>query len=117
MEFLLVALAIANAYLFWIFNKQKKTNLSLYAALIDQAVSTNSSESDKVKEDFLKFVSDSREWAFEYIENVQKEIQSILESMSESMKKIESKKRNSKDDKQLLFVYSRLQKLLPEQGN
>jgi hypothetical protein len=27
--------------------------------------------SDPVKEDFLKFVSDSREWAFEYIEEVQ----------------------------------------------
>jgi len=26
---------------------------------------------DPVKEDFLKFVSDSREWAFEYIEEVQ----------------------------------------------
>jgi hypothetical protein len=30
--------------------------------------------SDPVKEDFLKFVSDSREWAFEYIEEVQKVI-------------------------------------------
>jgi hypothetical protein len=29
------------------------------------------SASDPVKEDFLKFVSDSREWAFEYIEEVQ----------------------------------------------
>lgn len=33
------------------------------------------STSDPVKEDFLKFVSDSREWAFEYIEEVQKTIE------------------------------------------
>ena len=31
-------------------------------------------ESEIIKEDFLKFVSDSREWAYDYIEEVQKAI-------------------------------------------
>ena len=32
------------------------------------------SENEVIKEDFLKFISDSREWAYDYIEEVQKAI-------------------------------------------
>ena len=39
------------------------------------------STSDPVKEDFLKFLSDSREWAFDYIEEVQKAIIDFKETV------------------------------------
>jgi hypothetical protein len=39
-----------------------------------QTLIINPSENEVIKEDFLKFVSDSREWAYDYIEEVQKVI-------------------------------------------
>ena len=33
------------------------------------------------KENFIKFLSDSREWAYDYIENVQEEIKSFIENV------------------------------------
>jgi hypothetical protein len=37
------------------------------------------SDSDSHKENFIKFLSDSRDWAFEYIDDVQKSINEIIE--------------------------------------
>ena len=37
------------------------------------------SEREIMKENFLKFVSDSREWAFDYIETVQKQIKNFTD--------------------------------------
>lgn len=81
------------------------------------------STSDPVKEDFLKFISDSREWAYEYIENVQKGLTKFVDSIEPeiayfdeygivgdayphyySMKKISEE-------------YKELKKLLPEESN
>lgn len=45
-------------------------NIQLHSEIFDMATK-NEEETDIVKESFLKFISDSREWAFEYIENVQ----------------------------------------------
>lgn len=55
-------------------------NLILKAQLSDQAQKTlkgGISES----EGFIKFLSDSREWAFDYIENVQEAIQDLKTAM------------------------------------
>jgi len=57
--------------------KQKKENNNLITSalrlLLDQETRHRESKTDKEKanEDFLKFVSDSRDWAYQYIEDVQ----------------------------------------------
>jgi len=66
--------AIVLALLFFVIgfrlSYQKNELLKLYAL----QTAKMDANSYPVKEDFLKFVSDSREWAFEYIEEVQKVI-------------------------------------------
>jgi hypothetical protein len=38
----------------------------------------NKTDKDKANEDFLKFVSDSRDWAYQYIEDVQSKINKFI---------------------------------------
>lgn len=38
-------------------------------------------QDEMVKESFLKFVSDSRDWAFDYIEEVQKGLQQFIDNV------------------------------------
>jgi hypothetical protein len=64
-------IAIVLALLFFVIglrlNYQKNKLVKLYAL----QTAKMDANSDPVKEDFLKFVSDSREWAYTYIEEVQ----------------------------------------------
>lgn len=46
----------------------------------------NTDEGKVVQESFLKFVSDSREWAYEYIEDVQKELKIFKELVEKDVK-------------------------------
>ena len=46
----------------------------------------NSDEGKVVQESFLKFVSDSREWAYEYIENVQGQLKVFKELVEKDIK-------------------------------
>ena len=80
-------------------------------------------EQDIHKENFIKFLSDSRDWAFEYIEDVQKQLENFVRDIEpeimyfdeygvvgdayphyHSMKKISS-------------AYKDLKKLLPEEAD
>ena len=80
-------------------------------------------DQDIHKENFIKFLSDSRDWAFEYIEDVQKQLQEFIRDVEpeimyfdeygivgdayphyHSMKKISS-------------AYKDLKKLLPEEAD
>lgn len=49
--------------------------------LIQEQDASSPLENDIVKESFLKFVSDSREWAFEYIEEVQKGLNKFVKEV------------------------------------
>lgn len=51
----------------------KKTKIMVEDLLLE-SLNVVPTESEIIKEDFLKFVSDSREWAYDYIEEVQKAI-------------------------------------------
>ena len=51
----------------------KKTK-TIVEDLLLESLNVVPTESEIIKEDFLKFVSDSREWAYDYIEEVQKSI-------------------------------------------
>jgi hypothetical protein len=58
--------------------KNKTNKLLELVAGLNIKIDANS---DPVKEDFLKFVSDSREWAFEYIEEVQLALSNFKEKV------------------------------------
>lgn len=91
-----------------------KENMNLKTALIQE--SYNSLEEDEsVQKQFLKFVSDSREWAFEYIENVQKELSEIVDDMTPVIINKENRNYNERDI--LESTYKKLKNLLPEQDN
>ena len=51
-----------------------KKNKIMVENLLLESLNVIPTESEIIKEDFLKFVSDSREWAYDYIEEVQKAI-------------------------------------------
>lgn len=80
------------------------------------------SDNDSTKDSFLKFVSDSREWAFEYIENVQVQLKDFIDVadkefsyfdeygiITEGMPHYESMKIISNE-------YKKLKSLLPEES-
>jgi hypothetical protein len=73
------------------FSKLKKTNFALAKLFIENEglkdikikVSNNVDLTDDAmhKENFIKFLSDSRDWAFEYIESSQKTIEEVSEEL------------------------------------
>ena len=72
--------------------KLKKTNFTLaelhvaYTMLEDlnkiKFNNVDQNEDSIHKENFIKFLSDSRDWAFEYIENSQKTIKEVAQELS-----------------------------------
>jgi len=82
--------------------KLKKVNFSLaelyvaYTMLEDlnkiKFNDVDQNEDSLHKENFIKFLSDSRDWAFEYIENSQKTIKQVAEELSKDGFEQQSKK-------------------------
>jgi len=108
--FATMSLSLSIAYLS-LFDKIKKCNLALTKLFLEneglkEVILQNKgidSQSDDVihKENFIKFLSDSRDWAFEYIETSQKTIKEVSEDLK----------------KQGLISYSeKLMLLLPDKG-
>lgn len=87
---------------------------ALQTALVESYIK-NKNEEDLVNEQFLKFVSDSREWAFDYIESVQGSIEDIVNFMKPVVINRDNREYNDRDV--LESVYKSLKKLLPEQDN
>jgi hypothetical protein len=88
--FATMSLSISVAYLS-LFDKLKKCNLALTKLFLEneglkevifQNKSVDSQSEDGIhKENFIKFLSDSRDWAFEYIETSQKTIKEVSEEL------------------------------------
>ena len=63
---------------------QKKANKTLIAKTLETLLlqqlsrNTNKTDKDQSNEDFLKFVSDSRDWAYQYIEKVQEVLNKFI---------------------------------------
>ena len=63
---------------------QKKANRTLIAKTLETllmqqlSMDTRKTEKDQSNEDFLKFVSDSRDWAYQYIEEVQESLNKFI---------------------------------------
>jgi hypothetical protein len=65
------------------FQKLYEAN-QILKSLVDDAPTKE--EEDTHKENFIKFLSDSREWAYEYIESVQVGIKEFIENVEPSIK-------------------------------
>ena len=88
--FATMSMSLSVAYLV-LFDKLKKCNLALTKLFLEneglkevifQNKSIDSQSEDGIhKENFIKFLSDSRDWAFEYIETSQKTIKEVSEEL------------------------------------
>jgi hypothetical protein len=65
--------------------KLSATTLELITAHMDKTITANKlseinnkTDMDKSSEDFLNFISESRDWAFQYIENVQEKVNKFI---------------------------------------
>lgn len=87
-------LSISFGIAYWSVNdKLKKSNLALVETFIakkaveDVLLKTEGSayfsDDSMHKENFIKFLSDSRDWAFDYIETSQKAIEEISEELKD----------------------------------
>lgn len=81
------------------------------------------SVSDIHKENFIKFLSDSREWAFEYIDTVQKELKSFIDEVDKDIKyfdeygEVGSAYPHYDSMKKISNAYKKIKTLLPEDTN
>jgi hypothetical protein len=84
-------------------------------------MNTNKTEKDKSNEDFLKFVSDSRDWAYQYIEEVQETLNKFITDLEPEINYFKeygdlgSMAPNYYSMKKIMGAYEELKKLLPEE--
>jgi hypothetical protein len=86
-----MSISLSIAYLA-LFDKLKKCNLALTKLFLEneglkEVIFQNKSidnqfEDGMHKENFIKFLSDSRDWAFEYIETSQKTIKEVSDKLN-----------------------------------
>jgi hypothetical protein len=80
-------------------------------------------DQDIHKENFIKFLSDSRDWAYEYIEEVQGSLKKFVEEIEPQIKYFEeygspvAMQPNYNSMKKIVKSYRELIKLLPEESD
>lgn len=91
----------------------KEMLLKKVSDLLDE----KSSKELEKSEDFLKFVSQSRDWAFEYIENAQSTIESFVNNVDGAISSVNSKSPKSEYVQALEKInqaYKEVKALLPQ---
>jgi hypothetical protein len=121
---LLSSLTLLFLYLYVV---QKKANKTLIAKTLETLLlqqlsrNTNKTDKDRSNEDFLKFVSDSRDWAYQYIEEVQESLNKFISDIEPEISyfkeygDIGSMSPNYYSMKKIVGAYEELKKLLPEE--
>jgi hypothetical protein len=124
-------LAFSFGLAYWAtFDKLKKCNLLIAQLFIKNKAleqisfqlknSTGPSDDVVHKENFIKFLSDSRDWAFGYIEDVQKGLTKFIEEVDPSINYFSEFSTLSEghplhdDMKKISIAYKDLKKFLPE---
>lgn len=80
-------LSSSTCLFLYLYLKQRKNNKAILANTLklllhqEQEHQTNKTDKEKSNEDFLKFVSDSRDWAYQYIEEVQSGLKSFIDEV------------------------------------
>jgi hypothetical protein len=104
------------------FTKLWVTNSTMQEALQSGLnVPADKEDQDIHKENFIKFLSDSRDWAYEYIEEVQVNLKKFVEEIEPEIKYFEEYgspvaiQPNYYSMKKVVKAYRELIKLLPEE--
>jgi hypothetical protein len=105
---------------------QKRANKVLIAKTLETLLlqqlmkNTNKTDKDQSNEDFLKFVSDSRDWAYQYIEDVQESLNKFITDVKPEIDYFDeygivgSAFPHYHSMKKISEAYKELKKLLPE---
>lgn len=121
--FILSVLSGMFAFLFYI---QKKKNIQIISQTIEflmiQGAQQEQIKTDKEQfnEDFLKFISDSRDWAYTYIEDVQESLNKFISDIEPEIAYFDeygivgSSFPHYHSMKKISVAYKELKKLLPE---
>ena len=116
--FVFLTLLFLSLYLVQI-KKNRAILANTLKLLIMQESLNSESKTDKEQADeaFLKFVSDSRDWAYSYIDSVQEEINSFITIVGPDIEYLEAYKPPiiSEEATNRLFVgYKKIKALLPD---
>lgn len=118
---LLMSATFASLYVLQI-RKTRVILANTLKLLLLQGTNQEQEKTDKEKanEDFLKFVSDSRDWAYEYIEDVQAKIKYFVEEIEPEIEYFDEyglvgdAYPHYHSMKKISGAYKELKKLLPE---
>jgi hypothetical protein len=124
---LLVILSITSTSFAFLFYAQKKKNIQILAQTLEffmlqgQVEEETKTDKEQANEDFLKFISDSRDWAYSYIDEVQASLNKFITDIEPEISyfkeygDIGSMSPNYYSMKKIVGAYEELKKLLPEE--
>jgi ABC-type transport system involved in cytochrome bd biosynthesis fused ATPase/permease subunit len=124
---LLFVLSVLSGMFAVLFYMQKKKNVQIMAQTIEflmmQEAQQQQIKTDKEQfnEDFLKFISDSRDWAYTYIEDVQESLNRFITDIEpeimyfDEYSDLMAAEPNYNSMKKISGAYKELKKLLPEE--
>lgn len=84
---LITVLSLSTLILLFLYVVQKRANKVIIAKTLETMLmqqlikGTNKTDKDQANEDFLKFISDSRDWAYQYIEEVQAGLKTFIDEV------------------------------------
>jgi hypothetical protein len=84
---LITILSLLTLTFLFLYVVQKKANKVIIAKTLETMLmqqlikGPKKTEKDQANEDFLKFISDSRDWAYQYIEEVQSGLKSFIDEV------------------------------------
>lgn len=99
---------------------QEKANNLILLEKLSQEINSKEDISIEKTEGFLNFVTQSRDWAFSYIETVQDGLNDFVNSVDKDIEYITEYQPpivNFEMQERLINAYSELKKLLPEKEN
>lgn len=123
---LLVLLSTISIVFAVLFINQKKKNIQILAQTLEFFIlqeaeaEKNKTEKEQFNEDFLKFISDSRDWAYTYIEEVQASLNKFISDVEPEIAYFDeygdlmAAEPNHNSMSKISKSYKELKKLLPE---
>lgn len=84
---LITVLSLSTLIFLFLYVVQKKANKTIIAKTLEAMMlqqlikERNKTDKDQASEDFLKFISDSRDWAYQYIEEVQAGLKTFIDEV------------------------------------
>ena len=99
---------------------QSEINKNVLSTKLAEAYSSDLIKKDDSSEAFLKFISDSRDWAYEYIEAVQTSLDNFINDVEPEILRFDtygdimSAEPNYNSMKKISVSYKKLRKIMPE---